>query len=140
MRIAAEHAEFGHQEVRWCMMPGDGGCQRLPRVVGLGRALELILTGQRISAQEAYRIGLVNKVVPAERLMSEATKVAETICQRSQLAVQACKEAITRGIGTPLREGLAYENLLLQQLFTTEDRLEGSRASAEKRAPLWKNR
>ncbi|MBM4446948.1 MAG: enoyl-CoA hydratase/isomerase family protein [Chloroflexi bacterium] len=140
IRIAADHAEFGHQEVRWCMMPGDGGCQRLPRVIGLGRALELILTGERISAQEAYRIGLVNKVVSAEQLMFEATKLAETICQHSQLAVHACKEAITRGIGTPLREGLAYENLLLQQLFTTEDRLEGSRAFAERREPHWKNR
>ncbi len=138
IRIAAEHAEFGHQEVRWCMIPEDGGCQRLPRIIGLGWAL--ILTGERISAQEAYFIGLVKKVVPAEWLMSEATKVAETICQRSQLAVRACKESITRGIGTPLREGLSYENLLLQQLFTTEDRLEGSQAFAEKKAPRWKNR
>ena len=106
----------------------------------MGRALELILTGERINSQEAYRIGLVNKVMPDEELMPTATKIAKTICQRSQLAVRACKEAITRGIGTPLREGLAYENLLLQYLFTTEDRMEGSRAFAEKRAPRWKNR
>jgi enoyl-CoA hydratase/carnithine racemase len=139
IRIAAEHAEFGHQEVRWGLMPGDGGCQRLPRVVGLGRALELILTAERIDAQEAYRIGLVNKVVPAEQLMATATKMAETICQRSQLAVRSCKEAIIRGVGTPLREGLAYENLLFQILCTTKDSLEGPRAFAEKRTARWKN-
>ncbi len=140
LRIAAEHATFGLTEVRWAIMPGAGGTQRLPRTVGLGRALEMILTGETIDAQEAYRIGLVNRVVPLAELMPTARRWAETICERGPLAVRAAKEAVLRGLSLPLPDGLRLEAFLSGTLRGTEDAAEGPRAFAEKRKPLYRAR
>lgn len=140
LRIAAEHATFGLTEVRWAIMPGAGGTQRLPRTVGLGRALEMILTGETIDAQEACRIGLVNRVVPLAELMPTARRWAETICERGPLAVRAAKEAVLRGLSLPLPDGLRLEAFLSGTLRGTEDAAEGPRAFAEKRKPVYRAR
>ncbi len=139
-RIAAEHARFGLTEVRWAIMPGAGGTQRLPRVVGLTRAMEMILTAEPIDAQEALRIGLVNRVVPLPRLMEEARALAETLCERGPLALRAAKEAVLRGLSLPLADGLRLEAFLASTLRGTEDAAEGPRAFAEKRKPNFKAR
>ena len=135
IRIAAEHAEFGVLNRRWNVGLGDGGTQRLPRVVGLGRAMELIITGRRIDVQEAYRIGLVNEVVPRETLMTRATALAESICELPQGAIRTDKEAVMRGLGTPLTEGLRIEGSTFARLFSQSDFYEGPKAFAEKRKP-----
>jgi enoyl-CoA hydratase/carnithine racemase len=137
VRLAASHATFGLTEVRWAIMPGAGGTQRLPRVVGLTKALEIILTAEPIDAQEALRIGLVNKVVPPPELMPEARRLAETLCQRGPLALRAAKEAVIRGLSLPLPDGLRLEALLSGTLRGTEDAVEGPRAFAEKRKPTF---
>jgi enoyl-CoA hydratase/carnithine racemase len=139
-RIAAEHARFGLTEVRWAIMPGAGGTQRLPRVVGLTKAMEMILTAEPIDAQEALRIGLVNRVVPLARLMDEARALAETLCERGPLALRAAKEAVLRGLSLPLADGLRLEAFLAGTLRGTEDAAEGPRAFAEKRKPNFKAR
>jgi enoyl-CoA hydratase len=138
IRIAAEHAEFGVLNRRWNVGLGDGGTQRLPRVVGLGRALELIITGRRIDAQEAYRIGLVNEVVPGDRLMARATELAEMICELPQGAIRTDKEAVMRGLGTPLEEGLRLEGATFMTLIGQADFYEGPKSFAEKRKPSFK--
>ncbi len=135
IRIAAEHAEFGVLNRRWNVGLGDGGTQRLPRIVGLGRAMELILTGKRIDAREAYRIGLVNEVVPAGELRSLATALAKAICEFPQGAVRTDKEAVMRGLGRPLEEGLRIEGEAFARLFNQPDFYEGPRAFSEKRKP-----
>ncbi|HXG02603.1 MAG TPA: enoyl-CoA hydratase-related protein [Candidatus Binatia bacterium] len=139
-RIAAEHARFGLTEVRWAIMPGAGGTQRLPRVVGLTKAMEMILTAEPIDAQEALRIGLVNRVVPLARLMDEARALAETLCERGPLALRAAKEAVLRGLSLPMADGLRLEAFLAGTLRGTEDAAEGPRAFAEKRKPNFKAR
>ncbi len=139
-RLAAEHARFGLTEVRWAIMPGAGGTQRLPRVVGLTKAMEMILTAEPIDAQEALRIGLVNRVVPLARLMDEARALAETLCERGPLALRAAKEAVLRGLSLPLADGLRLEAFLAGTLRGTEDAAEGPRAFAEKRKPNFKAR
>jgi enoyl-CoA hydratase len=138
IRIAAEHAEFGVLNRRWNVGLGDGGTQRLPRVVGLGRAMELIIMGKRIDAQEAYRIGLVNEVVPSGELMSRVTALAESICEFPQGAVRTDKEAVMRGIGTPLEEGMRIEGATFVTLIGQHDFYEGPRSFAEKRKPQFK--
>ncbi len=138
LRLAAEHAEFGVLNRRWNVGLGDGGTQRLPRIVGLGRAMELIVTGKRIDAQEAYRIGLVNEVVPAGELMSRAMVLAEGICQFPQGAIRTDKEAVMRGLGRPLEEGLRIEGEAFSRLFSQPDFYEGPRAFSEKRKPRFK--
>ena len=138
IRIAAEHAEFGVLNRRWNVGLGDGGTQRLPRVVGLGRAMELIITGRRIDVQEAYRIGLVNEIVPADRLMARATELAEAICQFPQGAIRTDKEAVMRGLGTPLEEGLRLEGSTFMTLVGQSDFFEGPKAFEEKRKPSFK--
>jgi enoyl-CoA hydratase len=138
IRIAAERAEFGVLNRRWNVGLGDGGTQRLPRVVGLGRAMELIITGRRIDVQEAYRIGLVNEIVPADRLMARATELAEMICQFPQGAIRTDKEAVMRGLGTPLEEGLRLEGSTFMTLIGQSDFYEGPKAFAEKRKPSFK--
>jgi len=138
IRIAAEHAEFGVLNRRWNVGLGDGGTQRLPRVVGLGRAMDLIITGRRIDAQEAYRIGLVNEIVPGDRLMARATELAEAICQFPQGAIRTDKEAVMRGLGTPLEEGLRLEGSTFMTLIGQSDFYEGPKAFAEKRKPSFK--
>jgi len=128
IRIAAEHATFGHQEIKWGLMPGDGGCSRLQRIVGLGRAMEIILTGKIYDAQEAYRIGFVNHVVPAARLMAKATEIAQQIAGNGPLATRAAKQAVLHSIGRPLREGIAFETDTFSYLCRSEDWLAGQQA------------
>jgi E-phenylitaconyl-CoA hydratase len=140
LRIAASHARFGLTEARWAIMPGAGGTQRLPRAVGLTRALEMILTAEQVSADEALRIGLVNRVVPLAELMPAARALAQTLCERGPLALRAAKEAVIRGLSLPLADGLRLEAFLSGTLRRTEDAVEGPKAFAEKRTPRFKGR
>ena len=135
LRVAAEDAKLGMMEVRRGRLGGAGGTQRLPRLIGTARALEICLTGEPINAAEAYRVGLVNHAaVPADRLMSTAEELAgEKICLGAPLSLIAIKEAITKGVELPLQEGLKLESELAMLLSNTEDQKEGSRAFAEKR-------
>ena len=138
IRIASENARLGTPEVTLGIIPGWGATQRLPRVIPWAKAAELLLTGKPIDAQEAYRIGLVNKVVPLEKLMPTAKEWAETICRAAPLAVRAAKEAMIRGYSMTLEEGLRLENSLIAFTFGTEDFIEGTAAFAEKRKPEYK--
>ncbi len=140
IRVAAEHAQFGLGEVRLGWLPGGGGTQRLPRIIPLGRALELLYTGARISAEEAYRLGLVDHLVPMNQLMSKCEEIAEEICKSAPLAVQHIKQAALRGLDVPLEEGLKLERALYNELQATEDAREGALAFAEKRAPNWQGK
>ena len=138
LRVAAEHATFGLMEVSRGIIPGAGGTQRLPRMIPIAKAMEMILMAQRIDAQEALRLGLVNRVVPLAELMPTAMKMAETISQNAPLAVRSAKEAIIRGLSTTLEEGLRMESVLQSYLLKTEDAIEGPKAFAEKRKPQFK--
>ena len=140
IRIASENASFGLPEVSRGIIPGAGGTQRLPRLVGFGIALELLMTGRRIDAQEAYRIGLVNHVVPLDQLMDKAMEIAREIGANAPLAVQAAKEAAYRGMNTTLQEGLRIENFESQAIRYTDDAKEGPRAFAEKREANYQGR
>ncbi len=121
IRIAAENAVFGHQEIKWGLMPGDGGCSRLWRIVGLGRALEIILTGKLYDAQEAYRIGFVNHVVPKGELMDKAAELAQAIAGNGPVALRAAKEAVLHSIGRPLDEGIMFETDTFNYLCRSDD-------------------
>jgi enoyl-CoA hydratase/carnithine racemase len=140
IRIAAEHAQFGQPEVMRGIIPGGGGTQRLPRLLPIGPALEILFTGDRISAQDAFRLGLVNHVVPAVELMPEARRLADRINQNAPLAVRAIKEAVMRGLEVPLEQGLRIESFLSRILRETEDSREGPRAFAEKRPARFQGR
>jgi enoyl-CoA hydratase/carnithine racemase len=140
IRVAAEHAQFGLGEVRLGWLPGGGGTQRLPRLIPLGRALEMLYTGNRIGAQEALRLGLVDHVVQMGELIPKCEAIAEEICKSAPLGVQWIKQAALRGLDVPLAEGLRLERELYTWLQGTEDAREGARAFAEKRAPQWKGR
>lgn len=140
IRIAAEHARFGQPEVALGILPSAGGTQRLARLVGPGKAKELILTGEIIDAQEALRIGLVNHVVPAGELMAAAKAMAARILTKGPLAVGMAKLAINLGLNTDLASGLAYEKLAQTLLFTTADKYEGTTAFLEKRPAQFKGR
>lgn len=140
IRIAVPHARFGLTEVLRGILPGGGGTQRLPRIVPFGIALQLMLTGEHIDAAEAYRIGLVNKVVPAEHLMAEAEELAGRICANAPLSTRAIKEAAYRGINATLEDGLRIESFLSRIIRTTDDSKEGPRAFAEKRPAQFKGR
>ncbi len=140
IRVASENATFGLMELRWGLIPGAGGTQRLPRLIGLGRALEMILCAEQIDAQEACRLGLVKRVVPSTELMDTATELAERICQMGPLAVRAAKAVINRGLDLPIDEALALESSYANFLLGTEDAQEGPRAFAEKRKPDFKAR
>jgi len=133
IRIASETASFAVPEVSMGLLPLAGGTQRLPRLVGRGKALEMVLTGEPVDAAEALRIGLVSAVVPAERLLAEAEVIAGRIAERGPLAVRYAKEAISRGLEMPLEQALRYETDLTIILQTTEDRAEGVKAFLEKR-------
>ncbi len=133
MRIASENAVLGLPEVSLGIIPGYGGTQRLPRLVGSGRALEIILSGRRVKADEAERIGLVNRVVPREQLLEEAEKLALAILKNGPLAVAAALEAVTRGMQLPLDDGLRLESGLFGLLAASEDTHEGLQAFLEKR-------
>jgi enoyl-CoA hydratase len=136
--IASETAVFGQPEVNVGIMPGAGGTQRLTRIVGKTKAMEMILTGQSIPAEEALRIGLVNKVVPIESLMEETKKIAKEIASKPPISIRAAKQAILRATDTTLETGLDYERNLFYSLFATEDAHEGMRAFLEKRKPIFK--
>lgn len=140
LRVAAPHATFGLPEVRWAIMPGAGGTQRLPRAVPLAKAMEMILMAQSLSAEQALQFGLINAVVPLPELMPTARKWAQTICERGPLAVRAAKEAVVRGLTMPLADGLRLEAFLSGTLRGTEDAVEGPKAFAEKRKPNFQAR
>jgi enoyl-CoA hydratase len=138
IRIASEKAKFGQPEVGLGITPGFAGTQRLSRLVGIGRAKELIFTCDIISAEEAYRIGLVNKVVSGQELMTSAIEMANKILSKSQLAIRYANTAINRGIETDLDTGMAIEKDLFGLCFATEDQKEGMGAFLEKRTPNYK--
>ncbi len=138
--IASEKASFGLPEVTVGVMPGGGGTQRLPRLVGRLKATEMILTGERIDAREAYRIGLVNRVVPADKLMEAAEEMAGKIIARSPWAVRIARQSILRGAEMHIDEAIQVDQYLSTLIFTTEDREEGARAFKEKRPPQFKGK
>ena len=140
IRIAAEHARFGCPEVNLGIMPGWGATQRLPRIIPRAKAAELVFSGKPISAQEAYRIGLVNEVVPKMELMTRAQKWAEDLCQVSPLGVRAAKEAMIRGYSMPIDNGIKLESALFNYLLGTEDFIEGRDAFLNKRKPQFKGK
>jgi enoyl-CoA hydratase/carnithine racemase len=135
LRVADERAKLGLPEVRLGVMPGSGGTQLLPRVVGLAKAKELILTGEIIDGAEAARIGLVNRVVPAGTALEGAIGLAKTIATRGPVAVQEAKRVLDAGFDLPLDEGLAIELEASERIFSSDDMLEGARAFFEKRQP-----
>ena len=139
-RIAAEGARFGQPEVKWGIMPGWGGTQRLPRLVGPGRALQIILTGGLIDAQEAWRIGLVNEVVPRGGLLARTEKILAQIVANAPLAVEYSIEAVLKGLDSALADGLVLESALNAVCMASEDRKEGAAAFVEKRKPDFQGR
>lgn len=140
MVIASETAKFGQPEIKIGTIPGAGGTQRLTKAVGKAKAMELILTGRFLSAQEAHFYGLVNKVVPVEMYMHEAVELAKEIAQMPAIAVQLAKEAINRSFETQLDEGLMFERKNFYLTFASEDQKEGMRAFIEKRKPVYKGK
>jgi enoyl-CoA hydratase len=140
MIVASETAQFGQPEIKIGVMPGAGGTQRLPRAVGKAMAMEMILTGQFIDANEAYRIGLVNKVVPVEIYLNEAVRLARQIAAQSPIAVQLAKESVLKAFEMPLQEALYFERKNFYMLFATEDQKEGMAAFVEKRTPDFKGK
>ena len=140
IRLAAEHAKFGQPEVTLGLIPGGGGTQRLPRLVGKGRALQLILSGGMIDAQEAHRIGLVNEVVPAGDLLTRAEAILKQIFANAPIAVKFSLEAVNRGLETNLAEGLSLEASLFGLCAGTGDKAEGTSAFLAKRAPQFHGR
>jgi enoyl-CoA hydratase/carnithine racemase len=140
IRVASENATFGQPEVTLGLIPGGGGTQRLPRLVGKGRALQLILSGEMINAQEAYRIGLVNEVVPAAELMTRAEAILKRIFSNAPVAVKYSLEAVNKGLETSQTEGLSLESSLFGLCAGTEDKKEGTAAFLEKRKPQFQGR
>jgi enoyl-CoA hydratase len=140
MRLASENAKLGQPEVKLGIIPGYGGTQRLPRLVGTGLAMQILLTGEMISAQEAHRIGLVNEVVAADRLIARAEEIAAKIIANAPLAIQYCMEAVNQGLNMTLQEGLFLEATLFSVCCATEDKNEGTRAFLEKRAANFKGK
>src|SRR4051794_32127451 len=140
IRIAVESAKFGQPEVTLGLVPGGGGTQRLPRLVGKGRALQLILSGEMISAQEAYRIGLVNEIVPAADLITRAEAILKKIASNAPIAVKFALEAANKGLDTSQGEGLLLEASYFGLCAATEDKKEGTTAFLEKRAPQFQGR
>ncbi len=140
LRIAADTATLSVPEVKWNLIPGWGGTQRLPRMIPMAKAAEMLLTGDRIDANEAYRLGIVNKVVPPAELMAAAEALANKIAKNGPLAVRAAKEAMIRGTSMTLDEGMQLELDLVESLLDTEDAKEGPKAFAEKRKPEFKGR
>jgi len=138
IRIASETAQFGATERRWNIVAGDGLCVRLPIAIGYARAMELIITGKRINADEAYRIGLVNEVVPQDQLMERAKALAESICELPQGSIRTDKETVVRGIGRTVEERTFIETEGILSMFQREDKhKEGASAFVQKRKPKW---
>ena len=140
IRVATEHAKFGQPEVTLGLIPGGGGTQRLPRLIGKGRALQIILSGEMISAQEAFRIGLVNEVVPAAELTIRAEAILKRIFSNAPVAVKYSLEAVNKGMETSQAEGLSLEASLFGLCAGTEDKKEGTSAFLEKRKPQFQGR
>jgi enoyl-CoA hydratase len=140
MIVASESAKFGQPEIKIGVMPGAGGTQRLTRAVGKAKAMELVLTGRFISAEEALSYGLVNKVVPVEMYLHEAVTLASEIALMSPVAVQLAKEAVNRSFETQLDEGLHFERKNFYLAFASEDQKEGMKAFIEKRKPEYKGK
>jgi len=140
IRVASEHARFGQPEVTLGIIPGGGGTQRLPRLVGKGRALQIILSGAMMTAQEAYRIGLVNEVVPATDLIPRAEAILKQIFANAPVAIRFSLEAVNRGLETSPAEGMALEAALFGLCAGTEDKDEGTQAFLQKRAAKFKGR
>jgi enoyl-CoA hydratase len=138
LRIAADTARFGQPEINLGIIPGYGGSQRLPRLVGKGVALDLILTGRQVKAEEALQIGLVNRVVPAAQLMTEAKALAAELASKAPIAVQYILEVVNRGLEMPLDQGLFLEAALFGLVASTSDMREGTRAFLEKRKAQFK--
>ena len=139
MRLASENARFGQPEINLGIIPGWAGTQRLPRLVGRGRALELLLTGDLIDAAEAYRIGLVNRLLPAAELLPAARELARKIAGKGQVAVRLCREAVRHGLEMDRARGAAFEADLFGLCFATDDQKEGMQAFLEKRKPQFKD-
>jgi enoyl-CoA hydratase len=140
IRIAAENARLGQPEVKLGLLPGYGGSQRLPRLVGKGAALKLLLTGEMVSAGEALRMGLVDEVVGGGELLPRAKALAAAIASMAPIAVRQCIAAVNSGYDLPLDEALAYEAALFGLCCATEDKAEGTAAFLEKRAAVWKGK
>jgi len=140
MRIIGDRAKIGQPEINLGIIPGWGGTQRLPRLVGRAKAIEWILTGDQITAQEAYRLNLVNKVVPGGEVLKTARDLGKKIAQKGAATIRAALDAITNGSARPLAEGLVYEANQFAVLFETEDMREGVRAFLDKRQPVFKDR
>ena len=140
MIIAADTAKFGQPEITLGIMPGAGGTQRLVRAVGKAKAMDLILTGRLMDAQEAERAGLVSRIVPAADLMAETMAAADKIAAHSQPILMMAKETVNRAFETTLAEGIRFERRLFLSMFATEDQKEGMQAFIEKRKPRFRNR
>lgn len=140
LRVAGRAARFGLPETRWAMIPAAGGTQRLPRTVGLSRALELVLLGEQIGADQALAIGLVQRLADDGRALAAAEEWAGTLLERGPLALRAAKQAVLDGAGRPLAEGLEIEAEMAERNRRTEDYREGPRAFAEKRRPAFRAR
>jgi enoyl-CoA hydratase/carnithine racemase len=140
IKIAAEASRFGLPHIREGLIPWDGGTQRLSRLIGRGKALEMILTGEMIDFQEAYRIGLVNKIVPSEELMATAMNMAREMASKGSIALRYAKEAIYKGMDLTLEQGLRLEADLYLLLHTTRDRTEGIQAFREKKTPKFEGK
>ncbi len=138
--LAADTAKFGQPEITIGVIPGAGGTQRLPRAVGKAKAMEMVLTGRMMDAEEAERSGLISRVVPAADLLAEAVKVAGRIATMGRAAVYAAKEAVNTAFESSLTEGIHFERRMFHAMFATEDQKEGMAAFAEKRQPAFKNR
>lgn len=140
MIVAGETAQFGQPEIRIGVMPGAGGTQRLTKAIGKARAMEMVLTGKFITAQEALDAGLVNRVVAPELYLDEALALAEQVAAMPPIAVQLAKEAVLKSFDTGIEDGLLFERKNFYLLFATEDQKEGMAAFVEKRAPLWQGK
>jgi enoyl-CoA hydratase len=140
LRVASENASFGLQEVKWAIIPAAGSLARLQRQMPYCKAMEILLTGNRIDAQEAWRLGLINYVVPQAQLMAKAEELAATVAANGPLAVRKIKEAVRRTSGRPYEEAFKIENECARDVMRSEDAREGPRAFMEKRKPVYKGR
>jgi enoyl-CoA hydratase len=140
MIVASESAQFGQPEIGIGVIPGAGGTQRLTRAVGKAMAMEMVLNNRHLTAEEALRYGLVNRVAPVEQYLDEAIRLAAEIAERAPVAVRLGKEAVNRAFETNLSEGVLFERRLFAMLFATEDQKEGMAAFIEKRPPAWQGK
>ena len=140
IRIASPNAQFGLQEAKWGLFPLGGSTVRLPRQIPYCQAMEIMMTGRLFSAEEALKIGFINRVVPQERLMAEAVDIARTIASNGPMSIKAIKRSVLRCMGVPITQGLSLEKIYGDQVFASEDAKEGPRAFIEKRKPIFSGR